>query len=147
MAILLTELPGEPMLRAEDATHVKVYYEAGRYGGWPANHGIWSWGDEILVGFSRGYYKDLGPTRHAIDREKPEEFWLARSLDGGETWTSFATENATPDRWVYWQFGYVPEQAGTYQLSVRARTQSGLVSPLAANVVFTVEAPSVWAGL
>ncbi|NLV45511.1 MAG: exo-alpha-sialidase [Candidatus Hydrogenedentes bacterium] len=87
MAILLTELPGEPMLRAEDATHVKVYYEAGRYGGWPANHGIWSWGDEILVGFSRGYYKDLGPTRHAIDREKPEEFWLARSLDGGETWS------------------------------------------------------------
>ena len=55
-------------------------------GGWPANHGIWNWGDEILVGYSRGYYKDLGPTRHHIDREKPEEFWMARSLDGGLTW-------------------------------------------------------------
>lgn len=79
-------LPGEPMLRADDITHVKVYYEPGRFGGWPANHGIWNWGDEILVGYSRGYYKDLGPTRHHIDREKPEEFWMARSLDGGLTW-------------------------------------------------------------
>jgi hypothetical protein len=80
-------LPGEPMLMARDVTHVKVYYEKGRFGGWPANHGIWSWGNEILVGYSRGYYKDLGPTRHHIDREKPEEFWLARSVDGGMTWT------------------------------------------------------------
>jgi len=75
------------MLRAEDVTHVKVYYEQGRFGGWPANHGIWNWGDEILVGYSRGYYKDLGATRHHIDRDRPEEFWLARSMDGGATWT------------------------------------------------------------
>ncbi|NOS68959.1 MAG: exo-alpha-sialidase [Verrucomicrobia bacterium] len=66
--------------------HVNVYAEPGRFGGWPANHGLWSWGNEILVGFSRGYYKDLGPDRHNIDREKPEEHLLARSLDGGETW-------------------------------------------------------------
>ncbi|MCL4216337.1 MAG: glycoside hydrolase [Candidatus Hydrogenedentes bacterium] len=84
---MTSQLPGEPMLRAEDAEHVKVYYEAGRFGGWPANYGMWSWGNEILVGYSRGYYKDLGATRHHIDREKPEEFWLARSLDGGKTWT------------------------------------------------------------
>jgi hypothetical protein len=84
---MLSGLPGETMFMAEDVTHVKVYYEAGRFGGWPANHGMWSWGDEILVGYSRGYYKDLGATRHHIDREKPEEFWLARSLDGGMTWT------------------------------------------------------------
>jgi len=67
--------------------HVKVYAEPGRFGGWPANHGIWCWGNEILVGFSAGYYKDNGPTRHNIDHEKPEEHLLARSLDGGETWT------------------------------------------------------------
>lgn len=67
--------------------HVKVYFESGRFGGWPANQGIWSWGNEILVGFSRGYYKDLGPGLHAIDRQKPEEHLLARSLDGGETWS------------------------------------------------------------
>jgi len=67
--------------------HVTVYFEKGRFGGWPANHGIWIWGNEILVGFSRGYYKDLGPERHNIDREKSEEHVLARSQDGGETWT------------------------------------------------------------
>jgi hypothetical protein len=73
--------------QAQAATHVMVYQQTGRYGGWPANHGIWSWGDEILVGFGAGYYKDLGPERHAIDREKPEEHLLARSHDGGQTWS------------------------------------------------------------
>jgi hypothetical protein len=66
--------------------HVRVYFESGRFGGWPANHGIWAWGNEILVGFSRGYYRDLGPERHNIDRERPEVHMFARSLDGGETW-------------------------------------------------------------
>lgn len=65
--------------------HVIVYREDGRFAGWPANHGIWSWGDEILVGFSRGTYKDRGPFHH-IDHDRPEEFLLARSRDGGETW-------------------------------------------------------------
>ena len=64
----------------------EVYYEKGRFGGWPANFGAWSWGDELLVGFARGYYKDLGEKRHNIDREKPEEHLFARSLNGGETW-------------------------------------------------------------
>jgi predicted neuraminidase len=76
------------LVRADPVSkHVKVYGQPGRFGGWPANHGIWSWDNEILVGFSAGYHKDLGPTRHAIDRERPEEHLLARSRDGGETWT------------------------------------------------------------
>ncbi len=66
--------------------HIEVYYEKGRFGGWPANNGIWTWGNEILVGFAKGYHKDLGPTMHNIDREKPEVSMFARSLDGGETW-------------------------------------------------------------
>jgi hypothetical protein len=65
--------------------HTKVYYEPGRFGGWPANHGIWSWGNEVLVGFSCGYYLDRGD-RHHIDPDKPEEHLLARSHNGGETW-------------------------------------------------------------
>jgi hypothetical protein len=67
--------------------HVKVYFEPGRFGGWPANNGIWAWDNEILVGFSKGHYKDLGPKLHNIDREKPEVHMLARSTDGGETWS------------------------------------------------------------
>src|SRR6187549_224353 len=67
--------------------HVKVYAKPGRFGGWPANHGIWSWGDEILVGFSAGFFKDNGPGRHAIDHNRPEEHLLARSRDGGQTWS------------------------------------------------------------
>jgi predicted neuraminidase len=68
------------------ARHAMVFHEKGQFGGWPANHGIWSWGDEILVGFSAGSYKDLGPDRHAIDRDRPERHLFARSRDGGLTW-------------------------------------------------------------
>jgi hypothetical protein len=70
--------------------HVMVYHERGRFGGWPANHGIWSWGNEILVGFSAGHYKDNGRALHHIDHDRPEEHLLARSKDGGKTW---AVEN------------------------------------------------------
>jgi len=66
--------------------HVVVYGAPGRFAGWPANHGMWSWGDELLVGFSRGYTKDRGPYHH-IDPDQPEEFLLARSRDGGLTWS------------------------------------------------------------
>ncbi|MBS0264939.1 MAG: exo-alpha-sialidase [Planctomycetes bacterium] len=75
--------------------HVDVYRKPGRFGGWPANHGIWSWGQEILVGFSAGFHKDLGPEFHNIDRERPEEHLLARSLDGGRTW---AIEDPAPQK-------------------------------------------------
>ena len=79
------EASAEAPISTPDPQHVKVYYEPGMFGGWPANHGIWNWGDEILVGFGKGYYKDMGDSHH-IDREKPEIPMLARSLDGGETW-------------------------------------------------------------
>jgi BNR repeat-like domain len=65
--------------------NVIVYRESGRYGGWPANHGIWMWGDEILVGFEAGYFKYNDHT-HSIDWDRPAEHLLARSTDGGDTW-------------------------------------------------------------
>src|SRR5581483_6080611 len=67
------------------AENVVVYKETGRFGGWPANNGIWSWGDEIVVGFSLGYFK-VNPSGHAIDGQKPQAPRFARSLDGGRTW-------------------------------------------------------------
>ena len=66
--------------------HVNVFKEAGRYGGWPANHGIWSWGNEIAVGFEVGHFKD-NAKGHDIDYSKPTEHVIARSLDGGKTWS------------------------------------------------------------
>jgi hypothetical protein len=82
-ALLCLAVVQEP---AAAMRHIVVYREEGRFAGWPANHGIWSWGDEILVGFSRGTYKDRGPFHH-IDKERAEEFLLARSRDGGATWS------------------------------------------------------------
>lgn len=79
-------LAGSGRILSADFEHVKVYHKPGRFGGWPANHGIWNWGDEILVGFSAGYVKDNGPDRHAIDHDRPEEHLLARSRDGGQNW-------------------------------------------------------------
>ena len=75
---------------AETPTNIVVYNQTGRFAGWPANHGIWSWGNEILVGFESGYFQapeSRGRTGgHAIDYTKPAEHLLARSMDGGETW-------------------------------------------------------------
>jgi hypothetical protein len=72
--------------------HVTVFRAAGRYGGWPANYGIWSWpnpgahgGTEIVVGFTVGY-TDPNAGFHARDRNRPFESTQARSLDGGRTW-------------------------------------------------------------
>jgi hypothetical protein len=75
--------------------HVVVYREAGRFGGWPANHGVWSWGDEILVGLEAGYFRN-NERGHAIDYSRPAEHVLARSKDGGETWTIERPEALRP---------------------------------------------------
>ena len=65
--------------------NVVIFNEPGRYGGWPANHGLWQWGDELVAGFEVAWFKH--PVNdHAVDRSKPFENWQARSLDGGKTW-------------------------------------------------------------
>lgn len=66
--------------------HVTVFQEAGRYGGWPANHGAWNWGNEILVGFDDGEF-NAQQKGHTLTRTVSPKQRLARSLDGGETWT------------------------------------------------------------
>lgn len=66
--------------------NVTVWEEPGRFGGWPANHGIWSWGNEILVGFSAAYFKGGDLNHHLVDKDRPSVDGLGRSLDGGRTW-------------------------------------------------------------
>ena len=83
-------------------------------------------GDQIVF---EGYADDCDKAITAVEY----------SMDGGKTWTSFATEGAAAERWVYWHFGYVTEAEGTFRLDVRARAEDGTVSPLASSVVFTVD--------
>ncbi len=74
---------------------VTIYREPGRYAGWPANYGIWSWENEIVVGFTVGYHKsDAG--FHRRDRDKPFTAMQARSVDGGETWAVSETQCRIP---------------------------------------------------
>jgi CubicO group peptidase (beta-lactamase class C family) len=72
--------------RPRESRNVIVFKQPGRYGGWPANAGIWAWGNEIVVGFTAAWYK-AAKKDHAVDRTKPFEKWQARSLDGGLTWS------------------------------------------------------------
>ncbi|MBB5040258.1 sialidase family protein [Prosthecobacter dejongeii] len=74
-----------PALSPATRENVIIYKEPGRYGGWPANHGLWQWGDEMVVGFTSTWYKST-TTDHRIDRTKPSYEIQARSMDGGKTW-------------------------------------------------------------
>ncbi|MBE0654664.1 MAG: exo-alpha-sialidase [Bacteroidales bacterium] len=80
--------------------HVIVYHQEGRFAGWPANNGVWKFGEnEILVGFTEAEYK-LGDGHNATE---PYRSWLAKSEDGGQTWTTWDPENYVGD------FGDLPE--------------------------------------
>jgi hypothetical protein len=70
-----------------DAEHVIVYRHEDRYAGWPANYGMWAWGDELVLGFVVGHPRPE-ERFHARDRSKPSVTMQARSLDGGRTWAT-----------------------------------------------------------
>lgn len=65
---------------------VTIYREPGKFAGWPANYGMWAWGDELVVGFTVSSFKVDGRF-HARDTSKPTTTMQARSLDGGRSWT------------------------------------------------------------
>ena len=77
-----------------------------------------------------GYADDCGSPIAAVEY----------SMDGGETWTIYETKDARADRWVYWTFSYKPENTGKFELLVRARTESGIASPLESSISFSVSA-------
>ncbi|MFL5011181.1 sialidase family protein [Rhizobium sp.] len=65
--------------------NLEIYLRRGEFAGWPANYGLWSWGDEMVVVFARGKLGAKGEL-HELDRNYPFVPWQARSLDGGLTW-------------------------------------------------------------
>ncbi len=75
-------------LRPSSPRHVIVYHDPAWWAGTPANGGIWSWGNEILVMFQIAHYLPKGDDEfHSYDLQQPSYGAGARSLDGGETWT------------------------------------------------------------
>ena len=65
--------------------HSVAALEDGQFHGWPANNGVWVWGNEILVGFTQVEYDETGG--HNIKEDAPQLSLLARSTDGGHTWS------------------------------------------------------------
>ena len=75
--------------------HFIVYRETGKFAGWPANYGMWMWGDEIVVGFTQCTQMAKAGF-HSRTRELPSYPMQARSLDGGRTWSTIRTPAASP---------------------------------------------------
>lgn len=98
LTILLLSLLAFSNLNCQQPHNIKntiVAIEKGRFHGWPANNGIWSWGNEILVGFTQTDYEET--ESHNIKNDSPLLSKLARSLDGGKTWRVFDPENFVGD--------------------------------------------------
>jgi len=72
-----------------------VYHEPGRFAAWPANYGMWRWGDEIVVGFTVGAHQTVA-SGHARDKRQPFVNRQARSLDGGRNWQVEPFHGALP---------------------------------------------------
>lgn len=79
--------------RPSDSRNSIVTYTPGGFAGWPANNGIWTWdgGADILVGFSYGEYEDR--KGHNLKPGEEPRNGLARSTDGGKTWTRLNPAN------------------------------------------------------
>ncbi len=75
--------------------NVTVFKKEGRFGGWPANYGIWQWDNEIVVGFVNAFFMAKAEG-HAWDMHAKKYEWQGRSLDGGETWAVEETSELTP---------------------------------------------------
>ena len=77
-------------------SHLVVYHDPLAWAAVPANNGAngpaWQWGDEILVGFTRGTFS-RSDTGHQCDGSRPFASWLARSSDAGETWNPWQPMN------------------------------------------------------
>ncbi len=86
---------GRPMM------NVVVASEAGKFCGWPANNGVWRWdgGRELLVGFSFGdFVEQQGHNlKGGSDATLGVVNHLARSRDGGRSWTVEDPENFVGD--------------------------------------------------
>jgi len=66
------------------------------------------------------------------------------SMDLGKTWTKYELGDTDVLKWVYWYWTFTPETDGSYVLTVRATSESGLVNKIHHRVMVT--AKSDWEG-
>lgn len=100
--------------------HRIVYREAGKFGGWPANYGMWAWGDEIVVGFTQCTHLSLAGF-HARTRDLPAYPMQARSLDGGQSWATIPTPAPSPGG-----RGFSADEHMKHELRVKQAIEEGL---------------------
>lgn len=105
---------------------------------WPLNNGMWSWGPEIVVHFSRMEWPGdrMGAGQHERffsqnNKLGPNKTIQARSRDNGETWEigEFDKNNAQPpERPINFSspgFGMKVQTSGTYVTYDKAKTWIG----------------------
>jgi hypothetical protein len=98
----LAQPAGEPVettetfQRVTDIENVVVRHQSGKFTAWPANNGLWRWdaGADILVGFTSGRYVERNGHKIADEHRNG----LARSTDGGLTWSLSSPTNYADDR-------------------------------------------------
>ena len=78
------------------AVHTVVYRRPGEFAGWPANYGLWAWGDEIVCVFVAGRLGPASGNLHLEDKSHPFPPVQARSRDGGLTWEAEAFQGSVP---------------------------------------------------
>ncbi len=70
--------------------HVTVFEKADTFAAWPANNGMWQWGDnDILVGLTIGAFHEQAG--HNV--QAPYRSLLAKSSDRGTTWATVEPHN------------------------------------------------------
>lgn len=65
--------------------HGIIWKDDGKFAAWPANNGMWIWGDEVLVGFVVADHKADAEGLHTYDPLTARNHY-ARSMDGGKSW-------------------------------------------------------------
>lgn len=63
--------------------HVTVHHQPDEFAGWPANEGMWSWGNEILVSYNVAAFEEKEKKHSFTGRQR---VGFSRSMDGGVTW-------------------------------------------------------------
>lgn len=157
--LLVYEIDGQP-LRVQDGYPCQVWTGGTHAGNYKKQaYELTFSAEEATMGLAEGHYLAIWPNQgifftqegQIIDVAEPYTFEgfsygyekkigaIEFSLDRGQTWASFATENTSDQQWVHWTYTFTPEQAGAYVLQVRSVTTDGVVSHAVSQIMVNAE--------